>query len=87
MHPFTNHGSGGVFLRAHPGRVGQYRWFFCRAEMLKLFLGIAASPFIAVAMFSLGLLFAAIHQLALPLLFLWERYLEHRPPKPPRLQK
>lgn len=47
--------------------------------MLKTLLGIAASPVIAIAMFCFGLLFALLHLLALPALFLWERYLEKNP--------
>ncbi|SEK16828.1 hypothetical protein SAMN05216567_12140 [Variovorax sp. OK605] len=47
--------------------------------MLKTLFGIAASPVIAIAMFCFGLLFALLHLLALPALFLWERYLENNP--------
>jgi hypothetical protein len=48
-------------------------------KMLKTLLGIAASPVIAIGMFCFGLLFALLHLLALPVLFLWERYLENNP--------
>jgi hypothetical protein len=47
--------------------------------MLKIIFGVAASPLIAVCMFSIALLLALMHLVALPGLFLWERYLERRP--------
>lgn len=50
--------------------------------MLKTLLGIAASPLIAVALFFIGLVSAAAHLVALPLLYLWERHLERKPPMP-----
>ncbi len=49
-------------------------WLNCRT-----FLAIMAVPVVAVAMFAFGLLAAATHLVALPGLFLWERYLEARP--------
>ncbi|MET3495669.1 hypothetical protein [Variovorax boronicumulans] len=52
--------------------------------MLKILLGIAASPLIAVVLFCIGLLGAAAHLVAMPALFLWERHLERKPPRPPR---
>lgn len=50
--------------------------------MFKLLFGIAASPLIAIALFSVGLLSALAHLIALPALFLWERHLERHPPMP-----
>lgn len=47
--------------------------------MFKIIFGVAASPLIAVCMFSIALLLALMHLVALPGLFLWERYLERRP--------
>lgn len=50
--------------------------------MVKTLLGIAASPVIAIAMLCCGMLLAVLHLLALPALFLWERYLEMSPVRP-----
>lgn len=50
--------------------------------MVKIILGIAASPLIALALFCVGLLSAIAHLIALPALFLWERHLERHPPMP-----
>lgn len=50
--------------------------------MFKIIFGIAAGPLIAVCMFSVALLLALMHLVALPGLFLWERYLERRSRKP-----
>jgi hypothetical protein len=47
--------------------------------MLKTLVWIAVSPFIAVAMFCLGLLAAAAHLIALPALYVWERHRERKP--------
>jgi hypothetical protein len=50
--------------------------------MIKTLLGIAASPLIAIALFCFGLLSAVAHLIALPALYLWERYLERHPSMP-----
>jgi hypothetical protein len=48
-------------------------------KFVRTFLAVMAVPFVAVAMLAFGLLAAATHLIALPGLFLWERYLEARP--------
>ena len=45
----------------------------------KTVLGIAFCPFFAVAAFAVGMLMAMTHLLALPALYIWERYLENHP--------
>ena len=47
--------------------------------MFRTVLGVAVSPLVAIALFCAGILTAAMHLLALPGLYLWERYLEQRP--------
>jgi hypothetical protein len=47
--------------------------------MFRTILGVAASPLVAIALFCAGILTATLHLLALPALYLWERYLEQRP--------
>lgn len=42
-------------------------------------LGILSLPLVGVAMFTFGILAAALHLVALPALFLWEKYRERRP--------
>lgn len=50
--------------------------------MFKIILGIAAGPLLAVCMFSAALVLALMHLVALPGLYVWERYLERRSRKP-----
>lgn len=47
--------------------------------MLRTLLCIGASPFIALAMLTVGVLAALVHLVAMPLLYLWELRLERRP--------
>lgn len=42
-------------------------------------LQVAALPVIGIALFATGLLAAVVHLLALPGLYLWEKYWEDRP--------
>ena len=47
--------------------------------MFRTIVGIATSPLIAVALLCVGMVTAVAHLFALPVLYLWERYLERKP--------
>lgn len=49
--------------------------------MLNIIFGVVVAPVLAIAMFTIGLLAAIGHLIALPLLYGWERYAENRPIK------
>ena len=46
---------------------------------VRMVLGIAAAPLFAVALFATGMLAAVAHLVALPGLYLWEKYQEAKP--------
>ncbi|MDQ0072460.1 hypothetical protein J2W34_004265 [Variovorax boronicumulans] len=48
-------------------------------KLIRTILEIAAMPLFAVALFAIGLIAAFGHLLALPGLYLWERYQENKP--------
>ncbi|MDQ0017401.1 hypothetical protein J2W23_005814 [Variovorax boronicumulans] len=53
-------------------------------KLIRTILEIAAMPLFAAALFATGLIAAFAHLLALPGLFLWERYRENKPVSPRR---
>ncbi|QSI31638.1 hypothetical protein GNX71_19465 [Variovorax sp. RKNM96] len=53
-------------------------------KLIRTILEIAAMPLFAVALFATGLIAAFAHLLALPGLYLWERYQESKPVSPRR---
>jgi hypothetical protein len=53
-------------------------------KLIRTILEIAAMPLFAVVLFAAGLIAAFAHLLALPGLYLWERYQENKPLSPGR---